>query len=297
MSYQIPPKLAMINDISGFGHCSAAVSIPIISIRRVQVCPVPTALFSNHMGFPTYYYQDCTEQMPAYLNAWDKLGLRFDGIYSGFLSSERQLQITADFITAQRNAATNASMSDNAGTASGKAHSAPLVIVDPVMGDHGRAYSIVTDAFCISMRKLVAMADIITPNITEACLLTDTPFKESSWESSELTALTERLHAMGPSKIVITGIRDNSRIMNFYYEEAASCAAYTVEPAGEARPGTGDIFASIIAADALRQLPFADAVHNAADFVRLCMQASCEAGMPVAEGVCLENCLDALAEK
>lgn len=288
MNFSIPPKLAMINDISGFGHCSAAVAIPVISTRGVQVCPVPTSLFSNHMGFPTYYYQDLTEQMPDYLSAWSKLGLHFDGIYSGFLSSERQIQITADFISAQKKAA---SVSD---TLSG--HAKPLVIIDPVMGDHGRAYSIVTDSFCTSMRELVSTADIITPNITEACLLTDTPFKEKDWNISELTALTERLHAMGPSKIVITGIHESDRIMNFYYEEPAGCSACMTEITGEARPGTGDIFASVIAADALHQIPFADSVQTAADFVSLCIRASEEAGMPVAEGVCLENCLYALIE-
>lgn len=290
---RIPPKIAMINDIAGYGRCSTTVSLPIISSMGIQVCPVPTSLFSNHTGFPVHFMHDCTAILPDYLEKWRELGLSFDGIYCGFLGSVAQIDIVRDFLASQRR--------NGAGSACSTAMS-PVVILDPVMGDHGKAYRTVTSRHCSEMKELLSMADIITPNITEACLLTGAGYRETGWSTEELTSLTEQLHAMGPVKIVITGMQEEGEFVNFIsikQEEGNSngychgyCHGYCrMHIAGESRPGTGDIFASVIAADAVNGVDFFQSVEKAAGFVRTCTQASAMLHIPREQGVCFENFL------
>ena len=116
----IRKKMAVINDISGFGRCSITVAMPIISVMGIQCCPVPTSIFSNHTAYPDYFFDDYTDKMPAYISKWKKLGLEFEGIYSGFLGSGEQIDIVRKFIQDFRTDRTR-------------------VIVDPVMGDWGAA--------------------------------------------------------------------------------------------------------------------------------------------------------------
>lgn len=273
---QIPQKLVVINDIAGYGRCAASMALPIISVLGVQACLVPTAVFSNHTGYPSWHFDDYTAQMPLYLNAWKKLSLTFDGIYVGFLGSDAQVEIIRSFLNE---------------------HPESLVIVDPVLGDHGKTYSTVTPAHCERIRDLVRAADIITPNITEACLLTQTSFKESGWREEELLILCEKLRSLGPKKAVITGIMGDDCLINFYYE-ADETAAHKLRTgvcrsplAGSSWHGTGDIFASIIAADALRRVALPSSVQKASDFIRQCIAASQALQIPEAEGVCFENFL------
>ena len=199
MPCRIPKKIAMINDIAGYGRCSATESIPIISAMKVQVCPVPTSLFSNHTGFPVHFMHDCTPYLRDYLAKWKELGFRFDGIYCGFLGSAEQIGIVQEFLAGWPDV--------------------PFIL-DPVMGDHGKAYRTVTPEHCEGLKSLLSRAAIITPNITEACLLTDTPYRESGWKRDELCLLARQLHAMGPDKVVITGLRENEDYINFISERA-----------------------------------------------------------------------------
>lgn len=166
------PRLAMINDIAGFGRCSTTVSLPVISVMKVQVCPVPTSVLSNHLGFPLCHFDDYTSHMRDYIKVWSELGLTFDGLYCGFLGNEEQIDIVREFVEMFR---------------------PPLFLLDPVMGDHGRAYSSITETHVQKMKELLPLADIITPNITEACLLTGTPWKNGEWTMQELSGLCERL--------------------------------------------------------------------------------------------------------
>ena len=179
-------------------------------------------------------------------------------------------------------------------------HPESLVLVDPVMGDHGRTYSTVTQRHCERIRDLVKKADMITPNVTEACLLTDTAYKESGWSLSELHDLAGKLQKLGPKKAVITGIAGDNCLINYYYETASSDAAgirtgICESPfAGPNHHGTGDIFASVLAADALNGVPFSASVQKASDFVRMCIAGTCALGLPEEEGVCFENYLGEL---
>ena len=271
------PRLAMINDIAGFGRCSTTVSLPVISVMKVQVCPVPTSVLSNHLGFPLCHFDDYTSHMRDYIKIWKELGLTFDGLYCGFLGNEEQIDIVREFVEMFR---------------------PPLFLLDPVMGDHGRAYSSITETHVQKMKELLPLADIITPNITEACLLTGTPWKNGEWTMQELSGLCERLASLClkdsvSASIVITGIRQGDFLVNFLWDDGV----YTTVAspiAGASRPGTGDIFASILAADAVRGETLLSSVQKAANFVGLCIAGSEKAGTPVQEGVVFEKYLAAL---
>ena len=271
------PRLAMINDIAGFGRCSTTVSLPVISIMKVQVCPVPTSVLSNHLGFPLCHFDDYTSHMRDYIKVWSELGLTFDGLYCGFLGNEEQIDIVREFVEMFR---------------------PPLFLLDPVMGDHGRSYSSITKTHVQKMKELLPLADIITPNITEACLLTGTPWKDGEWTMQELSGLCEKLASLClkdsvSASIVITGIRQGDSLVNFLWDDGV----YTTVAspiAGASRPGTGDIFASILAADAVRGETLLTSVQKAANFVGLCIAGSEKAGTPVQEGVVFEKYLAAL---
>lgn len=271
------PRLAMINDIAGFGRCSTTVSLPVISVMKVQVCPVPTSVLSNHLGFPLCHFDDYTSHMRDYIKVWNELGLTFDGLYCGFLGNEEQIDIVREFVEMFR---------------------PPLFLLDPVMGDHGRAYSSITETHVQKMKELLPLADIITPNITEACLLTGTPWKDGEWTMQELSGLCEKLASLclkdsvGAS-IVITGIRQGDSLVNFLWDDGVYTTVAT-PIAGASRPGTGDIFASILAADAVRGETLLSSVQKAANFVGLCIAGSEKAGTPVQEGVVFEKYLAAL---
>lgn len=287
MSSRIPPKIAVINSLAGYGRCSVTEALPIISVMQVQACPVPTSVFSNHTGFSTHYGVDFTAHMAGYLNQWDSLGLVFDGIYCGFLGEKEQIPIVADFLHRQRQKGCS------------------MILVDPVMGDHGKAYRTITPAHCNALKKLVSLADIITPNLTEACLLTDTPYRENGWQEDTLRRLCEALHEMGPEKIAVTGLpctigqtkKDGFLNLTSERNPGAGTAALSqiITPAaGPSRHGTGDIFASILAADAVKGAVFSDSVRKAADFIAACIRASEELGIPEQDGVCFENLLHTL---
>ena len=154
------PRVAAIHDMSGFGRCSLTVAIPVLSAMGVQCCPLPTAFLSTHTGgFQGFTFLDMTEEMPRVAEHWKSLGLTFSAIYSGFLGSERQIGIVADFIREFRTPGT-------------------VVVVDPVMGDDGQAYQTYTPAMCGGMARLAELADVITPNATEAAFLLGLDYRE-----------------------------------------------------------------------------------------------------------------------
>lgn len=283
MHFKIPPKVAAINSFAGYGRCSVTELLPILSVMGVQACPVPTAVFSNHTGFSSFYCQDLTAQMPDYLAQWEQLGLVFDGISCGFLGKEEQIPAVAGFIGSQ------------------KQKGCPMVLIDPVMGDHGRPYRTVTPKHCLSLKNLVKLADIITPNITEACLLTDTPWKEDIWSDEELQQICEKLHALGPAKIAVTGLfaetKNGEGFSNFLSCKNGFSTHFSrcdTPSAGPSRHGTGDIFAAILTADAVNGVEFSRSVQKASDFIADCIRVSEALSIPEPEGVCFENLLGSL---
>jgi pyridoxine kinase len=278
VSHNNQKKIAVINDYSGFGRCSIAVAMPIISVMKVQCCPVPTSVFSNHTGFDSYYYEDFTDSMTPYIDEWRKLGLKFSGISTGFLGSKRQIDIVLDFL---------------------KDFDSPdtQVVIDPVMGDYGKPYPTYTEEMCQEMKKLVKYADILTPNITEACILTDTSYKEN-WDINELEKMAAALSKKSYSpdaKVVITGIPRGSFLANLCYE-AGETKIIKTKKIGESRSGTGDVFSAILAADAVNGVSFIESVKKATDFIRECIQKSVDMELPLTDGVCFEEFLYKLGQ-
>lgn len=268
-------KIAAINDLSGYGRCALTVSIPVISHMRIQCCPVPTSILSNHTGYEEYFFDDYSDRLPEYINMWKKLNLRFDGIMSGFLGSEQQIQIVEEFIQEFGGRMTK-------------------VVIDPVMGDHGKIADTYTEEMCFQMRRLISLADIITPNLTESCKLTDTPYRESGWKRKELFDMALKLNNMGPDKIVITGIPQGEMIANYVYEKGQDPHFIKTHRVGEERCGTGDLFAAIIAADAVNGVPFQQSVKKASSFVKKSLQKSAEMNIGKRNGVCFEEILHTL---
>ncbi len=277
-------KIAIINDISGYGRCSISVIQPIVSHLGVQGCPLPTAIFSNHTGFPSFFREDFTDKMPLYIEEWKKLDLHFDGIMTGFLGSAQQIGIVEQFIKDFRRPET-------------------IVLVDPVMGDNGHIYPTYTREMCEEMKKLLAYADIITPNLTEACFLTDTPYKESGWKHAELAIMAKQLMAMGARQLVITGIKmGENYIGNVVATNGTSTSTDTFDEiqdmefqrqmiVEQTRSGTGDVFASILGADAVNGVPFTQSVKRASHFVRKALIETLKTPGPTNTGIDFESCL------
>lgn len=266
-------KIALINDLSGFGRCSIAVSLPIISQMKIQCCPLPTSILSNHTGFESFFFDDYTDKMQSYIDEWKKLELSFSGICSGFLGSKKQIKIVTDFF---------------------KSFAGPdtVIVVDPVMGDYGKPYSTYTPEMCEEMKQLVTYANIVTPNLTESCILTDMPYqKNEHWTIRYVTEMAERLSEMGPDHVVITGIPQGSYIANLCYTKGGAVSVCRTKRVGAQRSGTGDIFSSIIAADAVNNVSLEASVRKASLFIKQCIRRSVELDIPLTDGVCFEEVL------
>lgn len=275
MSHNNQKKIAIINDFSGFGRCSIVVSLPIISALKVQCCAVPTSIFSNHTGFPEFFFDDYTDKMEQYIVNWKKLGLEFEGITTGFLGSKEQIDIVKRFIENFRTEQT-------------------VVIIDPVMGDYGKPYATYTTAMCAEMRQLVSYADILTPNLTEACILTDTEYRPETFKPGDIRKIAGKLREQGPEKVVITGIIQGEYIANYVYEDGRTDKFLKTHKVGTERSGTGDIFSSIIAADAVNGVDFEASVRKASNFIKKCILKSMELEIPQTDGVCFEEFLTSL---
>lgn len=271
MNHNVQKKIAVINDFSGFGRCSIAVSLPIISHMKIQCSNVVTSVFSNHTGFEKFFFEDYTDKMQEYIDMWKYLDLQFEGIYSGFLGSEKQIKIVEKFIRDFRREKTK-------------------VIIDPVMGDNGRPYPTYTEKMCKEMKKLVCYADILTPNVTEACILTDTQYKEK-FTAKELYGMAEKLSENGAAKIVISGVKMGEYLGNVVYEKAGIRKIIRMKKVGTERSGTGDIFASIIAADCINGVDLETSVKKAGNFVKRCIVATEKYQVPKTDGVCFEDVL------
>lgn len=272
-------RIAIVNDFTGFGHCSLMVEVPIISTLGIECCPIPTAIFSNHTGFSTYFFDDYTDKMQSYADEWKKLKVEFDGILIGFLGSDRQMHFVKRFIEEfKKNKGEDA-----------------IVIIDPIMGDNGKPYQTYTEEICRQMKQLVRYAQILTPNITEACILTDTPYKQSGWHLQELYQIAEKLCEDGAEKVVISGISMGQYIGNVLFEkEKKEARLLRCKRIGSERCGTGDVFSSIIAAGAVNGMEFEDSVKKSMKFVKECIVVTEQMQVPKTNGVCFEKLLKKL---
>lgn len=288
-------KIALINDFCGFGRCSLTVSLPIISAMGIQGCPVPTAVFSNHTAYESFYKLDMTEQLREYTAQWKKLGLSFDGVLAGYLASPEQIEITKSFV--------HDFMREG---------DSSLFILDPVMGDNGRLYPAYQRDMLNRMKELVSHCDVLTPNLTEACFLTGTDYNAVITAPSRKrggllrqmgTLLLEMMGTAGepgisgcpgkPGYIVISGIETPHFIENYLFgtEISPDGAFIRMRRTGHTRCGTGDVFSSVIAGKLLKGASFPDSVRAAAAFVKECIIVSDRLSIPLTDGVAFEELL------
>ncbi len=263
-------RIALINDLTGFGRCSLAVSLPILSVMGIECCPLPTAVLSNHTGFESYFLDDYTDKILPYFEEWKKLDLHFDAVYTGFLGSERQAVYINHIFEA---------LPDTV-----------KMIVDPAMADNGQPYASCNAALCASMRTLVSHADVVTPNLTEACILTDTVYT-SRYDEGLLQDLCCKLKRLGAKNIVITGLESKTHISN-YIMSGKNTAMVSSPKRSVSRAGTGDVFSSIVAGNVVNNVDLYTAVRQAADFVEKAMELSDCMNIPPQCGICFEQLLN-----
>ena len=258
------PRVAAIHDLSGFGRCSLTVALPILSAMGVQCCPLPTASLSTHTGgFEGFTFLDMTDEMPKIAAHWKTLDLGFQAIYSGFLGSERQIGIVADFIRDFRQEDT-------------------VVVVDPVMGDHGDVYQTYTPAMCTGTARLAEMADVITPNLTEATLLLGVRYDELPAGEAGCREIAERLSLDGRRSVVLTGASAEPALTGAVCFDAVTGKTDLIQTRQVPREfhGTGDVFASVLTGALVRGAALPEATRQAVEFVRACAQATARQSSP-----------------
>ena len=276
------PEVAVIQDLSGFGRCSATIALPVLAAMGNRCETLLTAYLSAHTAYPSSdraVFLDLTEEMTRCSDHWLQLGASFEAIYSGFLGSERQIDVLRAFIARFRRPNT-------------------LVLVDPVMGDHGKPYSTYTPALCQRMGALAEQADIITPNLTEAALLLEEPYEAVPSGEAGMAAWLERLSLGGRRSVVITGVSlSDGEVGAGYWDRETGRVSFSQarqEPAHF--PGTGDLFASVLLGSLLKGAALPQSAERAVTFVQTCAAATLELGTPILDGVQFEPLLRLLMD-
>lgn len=268
-------RIAAIHDLSGIGRTSLMAVIPILSTMGFNVCPLPTAILSNHSQYPDFSFLDLTEEMPRIIDQWEKLGVTFDAIYTGYMGSPRQIEIVCGFIERFRTAET-------------------LVVVDPVLGDNGHLYSKMTQEMVEEMRRLACRSDVLTPNLTEAFALLDRPYK-TDCTTEELKDLIAELSEMGPDTVIITGVPvpGQSGLTSVIARSKSDLRTWKVTcpylPAHY--PGTGDSFTSVITGSLLQGDSLPIALDRAAQFILQGIRSTFGYRMDNRDGILLERVL------
>ncbi len=269
-------RVALVNDMTGFGRCSITVELPLLSAMKIQACPFPTAILSVHTGFTSHYIDDYTERMRPYMENWKENGLEFDGICTGFLGSVEQIGIVEDFIAMFKGKGTR-------------------VMVDPVMGDNGRLYASYSPRMCEEMRRLLIHADLVTPNLTEACELLDISYPQGGIVSDrDLQWMAEELSRRGPRQVVITGLLEADTVKNFIYERERGTEVFRMPKIDGERSGTGDAFAAIVAGSLLHGETLSQAVQKAAVFISKMIRCAVKMNLPWNYGLPFEEYLTQL---
>jgi len=243
-------QIAAIHDLSGYGRASLTVVIPILSAMGIQVCPLPTAVLSSHSEYKNYHSIDLTTHMQPIINHWKELKLEFDAIYSGYLASAEQIIIVKNFIKDFKK-------------------DKQLVIIDPVMGDNGTLYPGISEDLVKEMKLLIKEADIITPNITEAALLSGINISNDS-SIQEIKSCAKKLADLGAKNIIITSTpscKKNETSVLTYEKETDTYNIISNEYIDASFPGTGDAFTSVVTGSLLNGDNIELAINNATEFI------------------------------
>ena len=249
------PKILTIQDISCVGQCSLTVALPILSAAGAETCILPSAVLSTHTaGFTGFTVRDLTEDIPAIAAHWRKENIAFDAVYTGYLGSTEQIAYVRDiFDTLLKPGA--------------------LKIVDPAMADNGRLYPAFDAAYVEAMKTLCAGADIILPNITEACFLTDTEYRES-YDEGYIALLLDRLVALGAKTSVLTGVGYAPDRTGVVVREGAQTQYYEHKKIAKGCHGTGDVYASAFVGALMNGQDAYDAAVLAADYTVACIEVT-----------------------
>ena len=279
-------KIALINDLSGFGKCSLTAALPVISVMGIQACPLPTAILTAQTAFEDYYCDDFTDRMDCFTEYWKKMGVSFDGIYSGYLEGAQQIEKVARFLDAFQT-------KEN------------IYLADPVMGDHGKPYTIHSRELVCGMKELIKRADAITPNLTELCMLTDTDYEDLTAYCDKpdyvkkvqglcrcLLNNSERL-----KYVVVTGIiRKHGGEQYIGNLAVSSCESHYIENVytGKGFSGTGDLFAAVLSGSLVKGLSIRKAMEKATYFLQEAIEEASEQQIPPEHGVYFEKYLSRL---
>lgn len=273
--YSSSVRVAAIHDLSGIGRCSLSVILPTLSAQGIQVCPVPTAILSAHTGgFGEVVLRDLTDYISPALEHYKQLDYKFDCIYSGFLASTEQIDHCLEFFGHYKNA---------------------LKVVDPVMADHGKPYKTCTPELRSRMKELVAIADIITPNITEAAILLGENPLQPDISVQQVKSFLVRLSELGPKIVVITSVFSDGMTYNVGYDrEHSKFWRIPYNHISANYPGTGDVFASVLTGAVLRGDSLPIAMNRATAFLERAIKTTYSYSTDTREGIMLESCLDFL---
>lgn len=279
-------KVAVINDISGFGRCSMAVQLPILSTMQVMACPMPTGVFSCQSAFDSYHYTDLTEQMLITLDDWLKTDVKMDAIIAGFMMSANQLQVVQKCIKSLK-----------------KENS--IILIDPILGDDGIQFSFFNTEYLNKMQELIKEATIITPNITELCLLcnydynklTNQEHKPTKEYINEIQKIARPLFNENLEQIIVTGVKQinnnkNTEVHNVLITKNGSTYSTASEFLMGSFSGTGDILASMICGYLLRGTKIETAINRTSDFLNKVVNASINSDIDRKFGADFESVLN-----
>ena len=273
--YTNSARVAAIHDLSGIGRCSLSVILPTLSAQGIQVCPIPTAILSAHTGgFGEVVLRDLTDYISPALEHYKQLEYKFDCVYSGFLASTEQIDHCLEFFEHYKEA---------------------LKVVDPVMADHGKPYKTCTPELRLRMKELVAIADIITPNITEAAILLGENPLQPDISIHQVKSFLVRLSELGPKIVVITSVFSDGMTYNVGYDrEHSKFWRIPYNHINANYPGTGDVFAAVLTGSVLRGDSLPIAMNRATAFLERAIKTTYSYSTDTREGIMLESCLDFL---
>lgn len=273
---QRPKRVAAIHDLSVFGRCSLSVITPVISAMGVQVLPIPTVLMSTHTGgFSDIEFDNCDNFVSRTAHHLNKCNAEIDCIYSGYIADKTAFDGVYDFF---------------------KSFPSAKRIIDPVLGDHGRLYSALSEEIVGYMRYLIGSADIITPNLTEVFLLLNEPYREVI-SKNDIPNIIEKLKILTKADIVITGVTDeHNNKYNICYQngEISLIPCFYIHSSYE---GTGDTFASVIAGSVIKGEDLKTGIITASQFVEKCIDLTFDSGEPKRDGIFIESALPLLYKK
>ncbi len=248
-------RVLTIQDISCLGQCSLTVALPLLSACGHETVILPSAILSTHSGgFHDFTFRDLTDDIPAIQRHWQKEGIQFDAIYTGYLGSLKQIDYIADIFSTM-----------------GK-ENAPI-ICDPAMGDNGQLYSVFNTEYAKAMAGLCAKADIVLPNITEACFMTGMEYREE-YDKEYILQLCRALQKIGMRTVVLTGVGYDGFSTGIVVYAQESYEYYRHDKLGKGCHGTGDIFASVFTGAYMKGHTLFDSARIAGDFVLKCIRLS-----------------------